>query len=378
MLSSVKLSMDFASRTPQMVALLKKLVEIESPTHDKAAVNRLGAVIAKESQKLGANIEIVPKAEVGDQIIARWGDGPGGILIIGHMDTVFPLGTLEMMPFLERDGKLFGPGVLDMKGGLVVTLTAIAALRESDQMPVRPITAFFNTDEEMGSYESRDLIEKLAKDKALVLVHEPSEPDGALLTWRKGTGKFNVKVNGRAAHSGGEHQKGLNAIEELAHQIVAIQSLTDYEKGTTINIGSVHGGRAINVVPAYAEADGDLRIMQTSEYERVERVIRSLKPRLKDSVIEVSCNMNRPPMPFDALMENTFDRAYSIAKDCGIEIKAGGSGSASDANFVAPMGIPVLDGLGPSGEGFHSEDEYILTESLSERAKLTAALLKDW
>jgi glutamate carboxypeptidase len=245
-------------------------------------------------------------------------------------------------------------------------------------MPVRPITAFFNTDEEMGSYESREMIEKLAKDKALVLVHEPSEPDGALLTWRKGTGKFSVKVNGRAAHSGGAHQKGLNAIEELAHQIVAIQSLTDYEKGTTINIGSVHGGRAINVVPAYAEADGDLRIMQTSEYERVEKVIQSLKPRLKDSVIEVSCNMNRPPMPFDALMENAFDRAYLIAKDYGMEIKAGGSGSASDANFVAPMGIPVLDGLGPSGEGFHSEEEYILTESLSERAKLTAALLQNW
>ena len=378
MLTGIKLGMDFTSRTPQMVALLKQLVEIESPTHDKAAVNRLGAVIAREVQQLGAMVEVVQKSEVGDQIIARWGDGPGGILLIGHMDTVFPLGTLEMMPFYERDDKLFGPGVLDMKGGLVVTMTAIAALIESGQMPARPIKAFFNTDEEIGSYESRETIEELAKDAALVLVHEPSEPDGALLTWRKGTGKFNVKVKGRAAHSGGAHQKGLNAIEELAHQIVAIQSLTDYEKGTTINIGSVHGGRAINVVPAYAEADGDLRIMQISEYKRIEKVIQSLTPALKDTVIEVSCNLNRPPMPFDSLMESTFEKAYSIARDCGMELKAGGSGSASDANFVAPLGIPVLDGLGPSGEGFHSEEEYILTNSLPERARLTAELLQKW
>jgi glutamate carboxypeptidase len=265
-----------------------------------------------------------------------------------------------------------------MKGGLVVILSAIAALVETDQIPARPITAFFNTDEEMGSYESRAIIEKLAKGAALVLVHEPSEPDGALLTWRKGTGKFNVKVKGRAAHSGGEHQKGLNAIEELAHQIVTIQGLTDYEKGTTVNIGSVHGGRAINVVPAYAEADGDLRIMQTSEYERVAAVMRSLTPVLKDTIIEVKCNFNRPPMPFDTLMENTFDKAYVIANEFGMEIKAGGSGSASDANFVAPLGIPVLDGLGPSGQGFHSEEEYILIKSLPERARLTAALLQKW
>ena len=370
--------MDFSSRTPNMISLLRQFVEFESPTHDKTAVNRFGAVVAREAQKLGAAVEVVPKFEVGDQIIARWGNGPGGFLIIGHLDTVFPLGTLEMMPFYEKDDKIFGPGVLDMKGGLVVTLTAIAALQEVGQMPARQITAFFNTDEEMGSYESRAMIEELAKDAALVLVHEPSEPDGALLTWRKGTGKFNVRVKGRAAHSGGEHQKGLNAIEELAHQIVAVQGLTDYEKGTTINIGSVHGGRAINVVPAYAEADGDMRIMQVSEYERIATAISSLTPALKDTVIEVSCNLNRPPLQFNALMESTFDRAHAIAKEIEMEIKAGGSGSASDANFIAPLGIPVLDGLGPSGAGFHSDEEYLLVKSLPERASLTAALLRDW
>ena len=370
--------MDFTSRLTEMIALLKQLVETGSPTHDKAAVNRLGAIMAREAQKLGAKIEIVPKATVGDQVIARWGEGPGGILLIGHMDTVYPLGILSKMPFHEKDGKIFGPGVLDMKSGLVITLMAISALQEAGQMPARPITAFFNTDEEMGSYESREIIEKLGKDAELVLVHEPAEPDGALLTWRKGTGKFKVKVQGRAAHSGGEHEKGLNAIAELAQHIVAIQNLTDYEKGTTINIGAVQGGRAINIVPAYAEADGDIRIMQTSEYYKVEEVINSLEPIQKDIVIEVSCNLNRQPLPFNNLMEATFDKAYNIAKGIGQEIKAGGSGSASDANFIAPLGVPVLDGLGGSGEGFHSDDEYVFVKSLPERASLTAALLRDW
>ena len=370
--------MDLTSRTPEMIAKLKHLVETGSPTHDKKAVNRIGAIMAGEAQKLGAKIEIVPKANVGDQIIARWGQGPGGILLLGHMDTVFPLGILGKMPFLEKNDKILGPGVLDMKSGLVIIMTAIAALQESGEMPACPITAFFNTDEEMGSYESREIIEKLGKDMDLVLVHEPAEPSGELLTWRKGTGKFKVKVQGRAAHSGGEHEKGLNAIAELAQHIVAIQDLTDYEKGTTINIGAVQGGRAINIVPAYAEAEGDIRIMQISEYKRVEEIINSLEPKLKDIVIEVNCNLNRPPLPFNGIMEATFDKAYEIAKGIGQEIVAGGSGSASDANFIAPLGVPVLDGLGGYGAGFHSDDEYILIKSLPERASLTAALLRDW
>ena len=161
--------MNFNSRTPQMIALLKQFIEIESPTYDKSAVDRLGTVIAQEAQKLGAAIEVIPKTEMGDQIIARWGAGSKGILLIGHIDTVFPLGTLEMMPFYEQDGKLFGPGVLDMKGGLVIILTALSALCETGQMPACPITVFFNTDEEMGSYESRAIIEKLAKDPGLCM-----------------------------------------------------------------------------------------------------------------------------------------------------------------------------------------------------------------
>lgn len=370
---------NFAARKPAMMEMLKKMVQIESPTYDKAAVNRMGAFITREATKLGAKIEIIPKQEIGDPIIARWGSGADGILLIGHIDTVFPLGTIEMMPFYEKYGKVYGPGALDMKSGLVIMLHAIQALQEKGEMPKRPITAFFNTDEEMGSYHSREIIEKLAKDTALALVFEPCEYlEGTLHTWRKGTGKFNIKVEGRAAHSGGEHQKGLNAIEELSHQIVKIQQLTDYDKGTTINIGSISGGRAINIVPEFAEADGDIRVKTLDEYKRVETAILSLAPVIKNAHITAKCQLNRPPMHFDATIKTTFDKAYQIAKTEGIEIKAGGSGSASDANFVAHKGIPVLDGLGTVGEGFHSNDEYFLLNSLIERTQLTAALLRDW
>jgi glutamate carboxypeptidase len=371
--------MNFLERKPAMMQLLQEMVEAESPTYDKEAVDQMGAIVIREAEKLGAEIEVVPHKEFGDNIVARWGKGENGILLIGHLDTVFPLGTLEIQPFYEKYGKVFGPGTLDMKSGLVIMLTAVKALQERDEMPDRPITMLFNTDEEMGSYESRELIEKEAKKHALALVFEPCEYlEGTLHTWRKGTGKFTVRVQGRSAHSGGAHRKGLNAIEELSHQVVKIQQLTDYDKGTTINIGAMSGGRAINIVPAYAEAEGDIRLTDLREYVRVQNYICSLKETKKEALVSVWCILNRPPMPFNEQMEATFNKAKKIATAEGIEIKAGGSGSASDANFVAYLDIPVLDGLGTVGEGFHTEDEYFLTDSFISRAELTATLLRDW
>ncbi|NOY99479.1 MAG: M20 family metallopeptidase, partial [Chloroflexi bacterium] len=190
-----------------MISLLKRLVETESPSRDKAAVDRVGAIVADEARRLGADVEIRPQTGAGDHVVARWGGGKGGILLLGHMDTVFPVGTLARMPFYEKDGRIFGPGVLDMKGGIVIALTAIAALREAGQMPERPLTALFTSDEETGSHTSRPLIEELARDASLVLVLESGLLDGSLKTWRKGTGDFTVRVRGRAAHAGGDHEK---------------------------------------------------------------------------------------------------------------------------------------------------------------------------
>jgi len=367
----------FETRNPEMIALLKKLVEIESPSNNKAAVDRVGAFLADEFQRAGAQLEIVPNTITGNHLIARWGTGPGGILLMHHMDTVFPLGTLENMPFYEKDDRLFGPGVLDMKGGIVVSLTAITALRAAGEL-THPVTMLVTSDEEIGSDTSRDLIIRLASSAALVLVMESGLVDGSLKTWRKGVGDFLVKVKGRAAHAGGAHQDGRNAIEELAHQVLAIQKMTDYDKGTTLNVGVIKGGTVSNVVPDEAIAEVDFRIVIPEEAERISKAMHALRPVTADTTLEVSGGLNRPPMPNDAIMKATFEKASMLAATVGLQIKAGGSGGGSDGNFVAPLGIPLLDGMGTYGEGMHSEREYIFTRSLTERATLAASLIKNW
>lgn len=365
-----------------MKSLLKKFVEIESPSNDKSAVNRVGALVAQEARRLGAQVEILPNRETGDHVLSRFpsplGRGQGkGVLLLCHMDTVFPLGTLRSMPWREADGKIFGPGTLDMKAGIVISLAAIEELQKAGGLK-RPVTLLCTSDEEIGSLSSQKYIEDCAKESELVLVMESALLDGSLKTWRKGVGEFRVKVSGRAAHAGGDHEKGRNAIEEMAHQIIAIQKLTDYSKGSTLNVGVIHGGTVSNVVPQEAVIQVDVRVMQPGEWERLEVEMGKLKPVLDGTSIEVTGGLNRPPMPFNETMKATFEKARSIAAGIGMELKAGGTGGGSDANFVAPLGIPVLDGLGAIGEGHHSEREFIYADSLKERAGLLAELLGKW
>jgi glutamate carboxypeptidase len=369
---------DFQERLPDMLALLRRLVESESPTHDKASVDRVATILTEECHRLGAEVTIHPQNAVGDQVEAHWGNGLNGLLLLAHMDTVFPLGTLARMPFYTQGERTYGPGVSDMKGGIVVALNAIAVLRESEHIPPRPITALFTSDEETGSSCSRALIERLAREASLVLVLEPAMPDGSVKTWRKGVGEFQVRVRGRAAHAGADHVKGRNAIEEMAHQVLAVQNLTDYASGTTLNVGVIHGGIASNVVPDEVVIDIDLRVMQPGEAERIMNALYSLKPVLDGTTIEVTGTLNRPPMPFDNTMQFVFEKARTLAASLGIDLKASGTGGASDANFISPMGIPVLDGLGPAGGEYHSEREYIINASLLERLKLLFLLLRDW
>lgn len=366
-----------------MKSLLKRLVETESPSSDKTAVDRVGAIVADEARRLGADVQIVPVIEAGDHVIARFApngaetQGTNGILLLCHMDTVFPLGTLEKMSFREADGKLFGPGVLDMKAGIVISLAAIEELQNSGGLN-RLVTLLCTSDEEVGSLTSENLIKELALKSELVLVMESALLDGSLKTWRKGVGEFRVKVRGRAAHAGGAHEEGRNAIEEMSHQVLAIQKLTNYERGTTLNVGVMHGGTVSNVVPEEASAQVDVRVMQPGEWERVQAEMGALRPVLEGTSLKITGGLNRPPMPFDERAQATFERARLIAEGIGIELKAGGSGGGSDANFVAPLGIPVLDGLGAVGEGLHSEREYIFADSLEERANLLAALIRNW
>ena len=368
-----------------MKRLLKTLVETESPSHDKNAVDRVGAIVAKEARKLGAQVEIIPNKETGDHVLARFpssigrgarGEGENPTLILCHMDTVFPLGTINKTPYREQDGKIFGPGTLDMKAGIVIALAAIEEAQKSGLN--RPVTLLCTSDEEIGSHTSRELIESLAKESALILVMEGALLDGSLKTWRKGVGEFWVKTKGRAAHAGGDHANGRNAIEEMAHQIIAIQKLTDYSKQTTLNVGVIHGGTVSNVVPEEAVIQVDVRVMQSGEWERLETEMNKLKPVLDGTSIEITGGLNRPPMPFDEKMKATFEKAKSIAVRIGTNLTAGGTGGASDGNFVAPLGVPLLDGMGAVGEGYHSELEYIFVDSLEQKAKLIAALIREW
>jgi glutamate carboxypeptidase len=292
------------------------------------------------------------------------------------MDTVFPLGTIQKTPYREEGEKIFGPGTLDMKAGIVIALAAVESAQRSGLN--RPVTVLCTSDEEIGSHTSRDLIESLAKESALALVMEGALLDGSLKTWRKGTGAFWVNVKGRAAHAGGDHQAGRNAIEEMAHQVLAIQKLTDYEKQTTLNVGVIEGGTVSNVVPEEASIEVDVRVMQPGEWERLENEMQKLKPVLDGTRIEITGGLNRPPMPFDDLMKSTFEKAKRIASMIGVNLTAGGTGGASDGNFIAPLGIPLLDGMGAVGEGYHSEREFIFADSLGQKAKLIAELIKQW
>jgi glutamate carboxypeptidase len=370
----------FIEKTADFVSLLTRLVQMESPTQDISRVNRVGAEVVMELSKLGAQISEYPQTFTGNHIVGRWnstGIQPPFLLLM-HMDTVHPAGTLQKSPCIEREGKLFGPGSQDMKSGIAMFLQAAKILQEKGKWPARPITALFTADEETGSMTSRPLIESLAKDAGLVLCLEPGLPNGALKTWRKGVGDFNVIVHGRASHAGAAHSDGRNAIQELAHQILRIQGWTDYERGTTLNVGLIEGGTAPNVVPAEARAVVDMRVMDPSEADRVLAQMQSLETVLEGTSIEVSGGLNRPPMPRDQRMVDTFQKARKIGAGLGLELDEGGTGGGSDANFAAPLSVPVLDGLGAIGEGQHSESEFVWIESLPVRAALLAAILTDW
>ena len=372
----------------ELKQLLKLLVETESPSHDKSAVDRVGAIVTEEVRKLSAQVEVIPNNETGDHILARFQPFDTAqdkssslilhpsILLLCHMDTVFPLGTINKTPYREDGEKIFGPGTLDMKAGIVIALAAIEQAQKAGLN--RPVTLLCTSDEEIGSHTSRELIVSLAKESALVLVMEGALLDGSLKTWRKGVGEFWVKAKGRAAHAGGDHEKGRNAIEEMAHQVIAIQKLTDYSKQTTLNVGVIQGGTVSNVVPEEAIVQVDVRVMQPGEWGRLESEMSKLKPALDGTSIEITGGLNRPPMPFDDTMKATFEKAKSIAATIGMTLTAGGTGGASDGNFVAPLGIPVLDGMGAVGEGYHSEREYIFADSLEQKAKLIAALIREW
>jgi glutamate carboxypeptidase len=370
----------FNNRLPDMVATLKRLAQFESPTGDKAQVDRLGAHVAELCESLGATVETCPREAVGDIRVASWpADAPGPpLLFLMHLDTVWPVGTLAEMPLREENGRLYGPGVADMKGGIVAALEAVRGLRERGEFPRRPVQMIFTSDEETGSRHSRDLIHERAAGAGLVLVMEPGMESGAVKTWRKGMARYTVRATGRASHAGMYPEAGINAVIEAAHQALYLHGLNDLPNGTSVSVTMIEGGFTFNVIPPEAELKVDVRFLKATEARRVDDAIQALGPVLPGAAVTVEGGIDRGPMEHDDQMRRVVDQLKAVGASIGLEVHTDGSGGASDGNFTAAMGVPTLDGMGPAGVGLHAAHEHILLRSLPRRAALLARLLVDW
>jgi glutamate carboxypeptidase len=369
----------FIQRRDEIVATIRDLVEIESPSDNKAAVNRIAEAVAEKFFRLRGSLRIHEAKDFGDHLQVSFA-GPSNapsLLLLGHYDTVYPLGTLAEMPCRVDGHKITGPGVLDMKSGIALMLHALAGLQEWHGALPRPVTVLLVSDEEVGSDSSRAITEALAKKSAAVLVLEPSYGlQGAVKTARKGVGEYLVKVTGKASHAGLDFEKGANAILELARQIEKISGFTDLKKGLTVNVGIVSGGSRTNVVPAEAVAQVDVRIARLKDAAGIEQKMRGLRPVNRKCKIEVSGGINRPPMERSAGVAALYAKAVVIARELGWKLSEAAVGGGSDGNFTAGLGIPTLDGLGGVGDGAHAPHEHILISELPRRAALLAGLIE--
>jgi glutamate carboxypeptidase len=293
------------------------------------------------------------------------------------MDTVWEVGALREMPFRIVEGRAHGPGVFDMKAGLVQVLYAIRALKETGRRPAARVVVLINSDEEVGSNSSRALIEEQARRSRAVFVLEPAiGPDGRLKTFRKGVGVFQIRVHGRAAHAGLDPGSGVSAIEELARQIQALHRMTDPARGITVNVGTVQGGTRSNVIAAEAQAEIDLRVSTLSDAREMESKILNLRPYLDGAEILVTGGVDRPPLERSAGVQALYQKARGLAEELGFELGEGSAGGGSDGNFTAALGIPTLDGLGAVGDGAHASHEHTLVSEMPRRAALLARLLE--
>ena len=376
----------FRGREPEMIELLGRLVAMESKSGEEAALVRLAEEVADRLRPLaagGGEVTLLPEPGVGAHLRARvpaMGTdrrSDGEILVIGHLDTVWPLGTLQRKPFaVTDDGRIVGPGVFDMKAGVTILLESLAAIRALSLGTKRPVTVLLTCDEEVGSRTSRRLVEEEARRAALALVLEPPLSGGIVKTGRKGVATFAVRAIGRASHAGLDPRKGINAIVELAHQVVALQALNDDAREVTVSTGLIKGGVALNVVPPEAEARVDVRFWGAEDGERVVAAIQELRPVLPGAELQITGGINRPAMPRSAANLDLFETARRLAGELGLDLREQAVGGGSDGNFTAALGVPTLDGLGVDGAGAHAEHEHILLADLAPRAALLTRLLQ--
>jgi glutamate carboxypeptidase len=375
------LSEFFESRRSAILKLTRSLVETESPSGDLEGSRAVARLLAAEARAIGVvnAIEQIESAGYGEHLRVRaFGEArenTGSILLIGHTDTVHPRGSLRERPWREEEGRIYAPGIFDMKANCALALAVFRACAELKLAPRRPVVLLLTCDEETGSLTGRALIEEEARKAESVLVLEPPAPGGRVKTARKGTGMFTMKAQGIAAHAGLEPEKGASAILELARQIERLHGLNDFARGTTINVGVVHGGTRSNVVAAEAHAEIDLRFNTAEEASRLENEIVNAHPFDERVKLSVSGGINRPPLERNAKVAALFEQARSIAASLDFELGEASVGGASDGNFAAALGVGVLDGLGISGDGAHATHEHIEVSDIARRGALIAGLL---
>jgi glutamate carboxypeptidase len=372
-----------------LLETIEALVQLESPTTDKAAVDRCGAELAARLGAIGGRVTKLPRAERGDHLRVEFDaatdaadaaprtrrDGPRQLLLLGHFDTVWPVGQLERMPLARIDGRLHGPGVFDMKAGIAIAMLASRALVETGARPVHRLVMLWTTDEEVGSATSRAAIEEEARRSDAVFVLEPSLPGGALKTARKGCGSYELIVRGVAAHAGIEPEKGASAVQELAHQILRINALQDLGRGVSVNVVQVSGGLRTNVIPDEAHAVVDVRASNAASAAEVEAAFLQLAPIDPRTHVEARGGFDRPPLERSDKVVDLFNRARAVARQLGQDLAEGATGGGSDGNFTAALGVPTLDGLGALGDGAHALHEHVIIDALPERAALVAGLI---
>ena len=354
---------------------IETLVRLESPSTDKAAVDRCGAELTRRLEAIGGTVTRLDGGPRGDHIRAEFTGPARRVLLLGHFDTVWSVGQLERMPLREEAGRLHGPGIFDMKAGIGVAMLAVRALRELALPDPPQVTMLWTTDEEVGSETSRAAIESCARASDAVLVLEPSLPGGEAKTSRKGVGDFELTVHGVSAHAGLDPGKGASAIHELAHQIVAIAALQDPGRGVTLNVGRITGGSRTNVVADIARASIDVRVLTMADAATIEQSLRGLRPRLSGTRLEIEGSVSRPPLERGPGVIRLYEVARDVARELGQDLREGSAGGGSDGNLTAALGVPTLDGLGPRGDGAHALHEHVELGDLAWRAAFIASLL---
>ena len=365
------------ARHDWLVRVLTDLVRLESPTTDPGAVDRCGERLAEHLREMEGAVERIPSPTSGAHLRAAFGAGPPArqVMLLGHFDTVWPVGQLERMPLREADGRLYGPGVYDMKAGIVIGMLAVRALAAAGRLDDVRVVMLWTADEERGSRSSRGLVEAEARRSSAVFVLEPALPDGAVKTGRKGCGEFELQVRGIAAHAGIDPTRGASAIDELATQIAAVGALRDHTRGLTLNVGVIEGGDRPNVVAERARAVVDARAATMEDARGLEQRMQALRPVLDGTSLHVSGGFSRPPFERTPAVARLYELARAVAAEMGRELGEGVTGGGSDGNFTGALGVPTLDGLGAVGDGAHALDEHVVTADLTWRAALLAELI---